>query len=91
MGVYRMNYDQKMINRIKRLQGQLNGVVKMMEEDRDCKDVITQLSSSKSAIQRLMAVIVSENLVECVKAADDNNEDSQALIEEAINLLVKSK
>ncbi|MDU7036853.1 MAG: persulfide-sensing transcriptional repressor CstR, partial [Staphylococcus simulans] len=50
-----MNYDQKMINRIKRLQGQLNGVVKMMEEDKDCKDVITQLSSSKSALQRLMA------------------------------------
>lgn len=86
-----LNYNQQIINRMKRIQGQLNGVIKMMEEDKDCKDVITQLSSSKSALQRLMAVIVSENLVECVKTAETNNEDSQVLIEEAINLLVKSK
>ncbi|HDI6935440.1 TPA: metal-sensing transcriptional repressor, partial [Staphylococcus aureus] len=38
-----MTYDKKMINRINRIQGQLNGVVKMMEEEKDCKDIITQL------------------------------------------------
>lgn len=31
-----MTYDKKMINRINRIQGQLNGVVKMMEEEKDC-------------------------------------------------------
>lgn len=36
-----------MINRINRVQGQLNGVIKMMEEGKHCKDVITQLSASK--------------------------------------------
>ena len=54
-----------MINRI-HIQGQLNGVIKMMEE-KNCKDVISQLSASKSSIQRLMGIIISENLVECVK------------------------
>ncbi len=34
-----MNYDKKMINRINRIQGQLNGIIKMMEEGKDCKDV----------------------------------------------------
>lgn len=48
-----MTYDKKMINRINRIQGQLNGVVKMMEEEKDCKDIITQLSASKGSIQRL--------------------------------------
>nr|WP_263314513.1 persulfide-sensing transcriptional repressor CstR [Mammaliicoccus sp. Marseille-Q6498] len=86
-----MNYDKKMINRINRIQGQLNGVVKMMEEDKDCKDVITQLSASKSSIQRLMGIIISENLIECVKLAEENNESSQEMINEAVNLLVKSK
>lgn len=38
-----------------------------------------------------MAIVLSENLVECVKLAENNNEDSQEMIEEAINLLVKSK
>ncbi|ALM58240.1 persulfide-sensing transcriptional repressor CstR [Staphylococcus equorum] len=86
-----MNYDKKMVNRIKRVQGQLNGVIKMMEDEKHCKDVITQLSASKSSIQRLMGVIISENLIECVREADENNEDSQELINEAIELLVKSK
>ncbi len=85
-----MTYDKKMINRINRIQGQLNGVVKMMEE-KDCKDIITQLSASKGSIQRLMGIIISENLIECVKTAEENNESSQELINEAVNLLVKSK
>lgn len=63
-----MNYDKKMINRINRIQGQLNGIIKMMEEGKDCKDVITQISASKSSLQRLMGIIISENLIECVKA-----------------------
>ena len=86
-----MDYDKKMINRINRIQGQLNGVIKMMEEEKDCREVITQLSASKSSIQRLMGIIVSENLIECVKLAEENNESSQELINEAVNLLVKSK
>nr|WP_172686163.1 persulfide-sensing transcriptional repressor CstR [Staphylococcus aureus] len=86
-----MTYDKKMINRINRIQGQLNGVVKMMEEEKDCKDIITQLSASKGSIKRLMGIIISENLIECVKTAEENNESSQELINEAVNLLVKSK
>lgn len=86
-----MTYDKKMINRINRIQGQLNGVVKMMEEEKDCKDIITQLSASKGSIQRLMGIIISKNLIECVKTAEENNESSQELIDEAVNLLVKSK
>ncbi|MBZ8162541.1 persulfide-sensing transcriptional repressor CstR [Staphylococcus aureus] len=86
-----MNYDKTMINRINRVQGQLNGVVKMMEEGKDCNDVITQISASKSSLQRLMGIIISGNLIECVKAAEQNGENSQELINEAVNLLVKSK
>ena len=86
-----LEYNKKMINRIHRLQGQLNGVIKMMEEEKNCKDVISQLSASKSSIQRLMGIIISENLVECVKMSEENSEDSQALINEAVELLIKSK
>jgi len=86
-----MQYDKKLINRINRVQGQLNGVVKMMEDEKHCKDVITQLSASKGSLQRLMSIIVSENLVECVREADQSNEDATEQINEAIDLLVKSK
>jgi DNA-binding FrmR family transcriptional regulator len=64
----------------------------MMEETKDCKDVITQLSAARTAIDRTIGVIVSSNLVECVKEANENNGDSpEELIKEAVNLLVKSR
>lgn len=86
-----MEYDKKLVNRIKRVQGQLNGVIKMMEEDKDCKDIVTQLSASKGSIQRLISIIISENLIECVKQAEENDADAQQLINEAVELLVKAK
>ncbi len=86
-----MKYDKKMMNRISRVQGQLNGVMKMMEEGKDCKEVVTQLSASKSSLQRLMGVIISENLVECIKKTSEDEVASQEIINEAVELLVKSK
>ncbi|ELK45162.1 metal-sensing transcriptional repressor, partial [Halobacillus sp. BAB-2008] len=57
-----MEYNTAMKNRVKRLEGQLRGVLKMMEENKDCKDVITQLSASRSAIDRAIGLVVSSNL-----------------------------
>ena len=42
-------YDKAIINRINRLQGQINGAKKMIEEGENCRDVVTQLSAAKSA------------------------------------------
>ncbi|UBH14218.1 metal-sensitive transcriptional regulator [Macrococcus armenti] len=86
-----MKYDKNQINRLKRLQGQLNGILKMMEEDKECKDVVTQLSASRSGIERLIGVIVSENLAQCVKDSVKNETDTDDLVKEAVNLLIKSR
>ncbi|MBN9654527.1 metal-sensing transcriptional repressor [Halobacillus litoralis] len=85
-----MEYNDAMKNRVKRLEGQLRGVLKMMEENKDCKDVITQLSASRSAIDRAIGLVVSSNLVECIQDADDQ-ENKEASINEAVQLLVKSR
>ncbi|MGR9048224.1 metal-sensitive transcriptional regulator [Halobacillus faecis] len=85
-----MEYNDAMKNRVKRLEGQLRGVLKMMEENKDCKDVITQLSASRSAIDRAIGLVVSSNLVECIQDADDK-ENKEASINEAVQLLVKSR
>ncbi len=85
-------YDKAIINRINRLQGQINGALKMIDEGQDCKDVVTQLSAAKSALNRTMNVIVSENLVQCVKETMNNpEENTDALVKEAVELLNKSR
>ncbi|MDV2581627.1 metal-sensitive transcriptional regulator [Alkalibacillus haloalkaliphilus] len=86
-----MEYDAKVKNRIKRLEGQLRGVLRMMEEGEDCKEVITQLSASRTAIDRTIGVVVSENLIECVREAEENGENTDDRVKEAVNLLVKSR
>ncbi|MEH7401010.1 MULTISPECIES: metal-sensitive transcriptional regulator [Bacillaceae] len=86
-----MKYDDPVKNRIKRIEGQIRGILKMLEEDKDCKDVITQLSAVKSALDRTVGVIVSSNLVDCVRNANENGQDAEDLVKEAVNLLVKSR
>ena len=86
-----MEYNDQVKNRVKRIEGQLRGILKMMEDGKDCKEVITQLSAVRSAVDRTVGVIVSSNLVECVLEAESNGEKTDQLIKEAVNLLVKSR
>jgi DNA-binding FrmR family transcriptional regulator len=87
-----MEYNDQMKNRVKRIEGQLRGILKMMEEKKDCRDVITQLSAARTAIDRTIGVVVSSNLVECVRNAEDSGEkNTEELVKEAVNLLVKSR
>ena len=85
-----MKYDAKTMNRIKRIEGQLRGILRMMEEEKDCKEVITQLSAVRSGVDRTIGVIVSNNLMVCIQNADTEDEMNDT-IQEAINLVVKSR
>ncbi len=50
------------INRIRRAQGQLGGVLRMLEEGRDCEDVVTQLAAVSRALDRAGFAIVASGL-----------------------------
>ena len=54
------------INRLKRAQGQLGAVVRMMEEGRDCRDVVTQLSAVSKALDRAGFAIIATGLQQCL-------------------------
>ncbi|AST93609.1 MULTISPECIES: metal-sensitive transcriptional regulator [Sutcliffiella] len=87
-----MEYNDQMKNRVKRIEGQLRGILRMMEENKDCKDVITQLSAARTAIDRTIGVVVSSNLVEGVRNAEEIGEkNTEELLKEAVNLLVRSR
>ncbi|GLP76760.1 hypothetical protein TUM20983_38700 [Mycobacterium antarcticum] len=54
------------LNRLRRAQGQLNGVITMIEQGRDCKDVVTQLAAVSRALDRAGFKIVATGLRECL-------------------------
>jgi len=58
------------INRIRRAQGQLGGVLRMLEEGRDCEDVVTQLAAVSRALDRAGFAIVASGLQECMNRGD---------------------
>ena len=59
------------INRIKRARGQLDGVLRMLEEGRDCEDVVTQLAAVSRALDRAGFAIVATGLQQCLANGDD--------------------
>ena len=86
-----MEYDKSIVNRLKRIEGQIKGVLNMIEQNKDCKDVITRLLASLNAIDRTIGLIVSANLEQCVRENIENEENTRELVKEAVNLLVKSR
>ena len=54
------------VNRLRRAQGQIGGVLRMVEEGRDCKDVITQLAAVNRALDRAGFAIVATGLKQCL-------------------------
>jgi DNA-binding FrmR family transcriptional regulator len=59
------------INRIKRARGQLDGVLRMLEEGRDCEDVVTQLAAVSRALDRAGFAIIATGLQQCLTNEDD--------------------
>ncbi|MFN7252722.1 MAG: metal-sensitive transcriptional regulator [Anaerobacillus sp.] len=84
-------YDNKVKNRLKRIEGQVRGVIKMMEEEKQCQDVVMQLAAVRNALDRAIGVVVSSNLEECIRKQIENGEGTEETIKEAVNLLVKSR
>lgn len=71
-----MELDSKeltpVVNRLKRAQGQLAAVTRMLEEGRDCKDVVTQLAAVSKALDRAGFAIISSGLEQCLVRGDSS-------------------
>jgi CsoR family transcriptional regulator, copper-sensing transcriptional repressor len=57
---------EKLTGRIKRIEGQLGGVRKMLENDKPCEEIIIQLNSAKSALQKICQIVLEDHLDHCV-------------------------
>ena len=83
--------NSKYITRLKRSEGQLRGIQKMIEEERECIDIITQLSAVRSSVDRVIELLITENIMECINNPLQNPDEQKEKIEKAIKYIVKSK
>lgn len=77
------------IHRLKRAEGQLRGIQTMVEEQQECVDIITQLSAVRSSVDRLMGLILAENLKHCLEQPDENQSIQKEKLDKAIQLIIK--
>lgn len=75
---------KRIISRLNRISGQINGISKMVEQDAYCNDVLIQLSAVKNSIKSLSTYILENHLCTCV-ARDLENGDFEA-IDEIVSL-----
>ncbi|MBB6669295.1 metal-sensitive transcriptional regulator [Cohnella nanjingensis] len=86
------NYTDEMKTRLRRIEGQIRGVLRLMDEGKSCKEVVSQLSAVRNASDKAIAQIVAENLQLCILAEQAaGNTDTGKMVQEAIELLVKSR
>lgn len=74
-------------NRINRIIGQLGGIKKMLDEDRYCGDVLTQIAAVESALQSLGYVVLTDHMKSCVVEQIQNN--NLDIIDETMTLIKK--
>ena len=69
------------INRLRRAEGQIAGVIRMLEQGRECKDVVTQLAAVSRALDKAGFTLVASGLKQCLLEGGDDAELDVAQME----------
>ena len=69
----------QLIKRLQRLEGQARGVRRMVEEDRDCQDILTQLAAIRGAAHQVSVMVVKEYALNCLNDPDQHGTQDEAI------------
>ncbi len=88
-----MNKSEATIKRLNRIEGQVRGIARMLEEDRYCIDILHQMQAVKSAMARAESEILKDHAASCVAEAisSGNKKAQQEKVSELIDLFDKLK
>jgi len=79
--------QKKIINRLKRLEGQIRGLQTMIETEKDCESILTQVMAAKSALDQVGLHIIRFAMHECIVGNDDLSQDK--MVDEVLRVFLK--
>jgi DNA-binding FrmR family transcriptional regulator len=81
-------HNPRIVTRLSRIEGQVRGVARMVEEERYCIDVLTQISAVKAALERVEAEILKDHAAHCVAEAIEsgNAKEQRKKFDELVEL-----
>lgn len=80
---------KQILTRLKTVRGHIAGVEKMIDEEKECEDILLQLVAVRSAIQKTSVVIAQRYAYNCLVDALERGEDRQGVLNKAIETLMK--
>ena len=80
--------SKKITSRLKRSRGQLDAVLRMMDEGKPCNEVLMQLSAVKSSVDKAMKLVIAQNIR---KSSNCTSEKQLAELQESLDLMLKTK
>ena len=86
-------HDKKLVDRLHRIEGQVRGIARMLEDGRYCIDVLTQLRAVRAAVSRVESAMLQEHLGHCIEHAISGGDpaDQRAKAAELIQLLDRAR
>ena len=69
-------------NRLRRIEGQVRGVQRMVDEEAYCVDVLTQIASAVSALEKVGAILLKDHVEHCLRESIEKGKDAEEKIEE---------
>lgn len=80
------------LRRLSRIEGQVRGIQRMVEEDRYCADILTQLSSAQEALRAVARALMRNHLTHCASHAirTGSTEEREAMYDELLDLIYKN-
>jgi len=72
---------ERMVNRLKRIEGQVRGIQKMIDDDRYCVDILVQLSAANAALKKVGFTLLEQHTKGCVASAITKGEGNEAIAE----------
>lgn len=77
--------EQQVKDRLRRVEGQVRGIYRMIDEGRPCVDVITQVVAARTALDRIAEAVITSHVEECLANMDPA--DARSAIGQAVRLL----
>ncbi len=84
-----LNSKDDVLKRLRRVEGQVRGVAKMVEDDRACTEILQQLAAIRSAVQQVNVLVARTYACECLNQTDDG-QDAEQLVDNLISVLSKT-
>ena len=81
-GYIKAKDKEKLQNRLRRIEGQVRGVQRMVDEEAYCIDVLTQIASVVSALEKVGTILLKDHVEHCVRESVENGEKTDEKIEE---------